>query len=80
MSRQTDSGATGESPSLFWRSLSATTIFSVAGLCRSFLYGCSYPETHGLEQFLQLLESRKDPSQRKKGLLTVSNHISVYNG
>ncbi|KAL4803426.1 hypothetical protein BDV18DRAFT_153720 [Aspergillus unguis] len=77
MSRPTDSGATGESPSLFWRSLSATTILGVAGLCRSFLYICSRPETHGLDQFLDLLEERKDPSQRKKGLLTVSNHISV---
>ncbi|KAL4933291.1 uncharacterized protein BDV17DRAFT_279071 [Aspergillus undulatus] len=79
MSRPTDSssGATGESPSLFWRSLSSTTILGVAALCRSFLYVCSRPEAHGLEPFLELLESRKDPSQRTKGLLTVSNHISV---
>ncbi|KAL4987854.1 hypothetical protein BDW68DRAFT_187703 [Aspergillus falconensis] len=77
MSQPRDSGATGESPSLFWRSLSSTTILGVAALCRGFLYACSRPETHGLEQFLELLESRKDPSQRKKGLLTVSNHISV---
>ncbi|KAL4820318.1 hypothetical protein BDW67DRAFT_172998 [Aspergillus spinulosporus] len=77
MSQPTDSGATGESPSLFWRSLSSTTILGVAALCRGFLYACSRPETHGLEQFLELLDSRKDPSQRKKGLLTVSNHISV---
>ncbi|KAL4973450.1 hypothetical protein BDW66DRAFT_162081 [Aspergillus desertorum] len=77
MSQSTNSGATGESPSLFWRSLSSTTILGVAALCRGFLYACSRPETHGLEQFLELLESRKDPSQRTKGLLTVSNHISV---
>ncbi|KAL4785428.1 hypothetical protein BJX76DRAFT_347062 [Aspergillus varians] len=68
MSRPTDSGATGESPSLFWRSLSSTTILGVAALCRSFLYVCSRPETHGLEPFLDLLESRKDPSQRTKGM------------
>ncbi|KAL4878016.1 hypothetical protein BJY04DRAFT_230289 [Aspergillus karnatakaensis] len=70
-------GATGESPSLFWRSLSATTIVGVTALCRSFLYLCSRPETHGLEEFLGLLDERKDPTLRKKGLLTVSNHISV---
>ncbi|KAL2820893.1 hypothetical protein BDW59DRAFT_181339 [Aspergillus cavernicola] len=77
MSRPTDSGATGDSPSPFWRGLSSTTIYGVAALCRSFLLVCSRPETHGLEPFLELLDSRKDPSQRKKGLLTVSNHISV---
>ncbi|KAL4906707.1 hypothetical protein BDW74DRAFT_167259 [Aspergillus multicolor] len=77
MSQPTDSGATGESPSLFWRSLSSTTILGVAALCRGFLYACSRPQTHGMEEFLELLDSRKDPSQRKKGLLTVSNHISV---
>ncbi|KAL3463915.1 hypothetical protein BJX64DRAFT_276120 [Aspergillus heterothallicus] len=77
MSRQSDTGGTGESPSVFWRGLSSTTIVGVAALCRSFLYACSRPETHGLEPFLELLDSRKDPSQRTKGLLTVSNHISV---
>ncbi|KAL4936715.1 hypothetical protein BDV06DRAFT_216458 [Aspergillus oleicola] len=81
MSRPADSdprsGATGESPSLFWRGLSSTTILGVAALCQSFLYVLSKPETHGLEPFLELLESRKDPAQRTKGLLTVSNHISV---
>ncbi|KAL5333240.1 hypothetical protein BJX70DRAFT_392342 [Aspergillus crustosus] len=77
MSRPTDTGATGERPSLFWRSLSATTITGVTALCRSFLFVCSRPQTHGLEEFLELLDSRKDASQRKKGLLTVSNHISV---
>ncbi|KAL4793652.1 hypothetical protein BDV19DRAFT_379921 [Aspergillus venezuelensis] len=74
MSRPTDSdprpGATGESPSLFWRGLSSTTILGVTALCRSFLYVLSKPETHGLEPFLELLDSRKDPSQRTKGLLT----------
>ncbi|KKK19336.1 tafazzin [Aspergillus rambellii] len=77
MSRPTDSGATGECPSLFWRALSSTTMVGVAALCRSFLFVCSRPEIHGLEPFLELLDSRKDPSQLTKGLLTVSNHISV---
>ncbi|KAL2863406.1 uncharacterized protein BJX67DRAFT_374597 [Aspergillus lucknowensis] len=60
MAQPTDSGATGESPSVFWRGLSSTTMLGVAALCRSFLYVCSRPETHGLESFLELLDSRND--------------------
>ncbi|KAJ0426925.1 hypothetical protein BJY00DRAFT_297858 [Aspergillus carlsbadensis] len=70
MSRQSETGATGDSPSAFWRGLSSSTVVGVAALCRSFLYACSRPETHGLEPFLELLDARKDPSQRTKGLLT----------
>ncbi|RAK94862.1 uncharacterized protein BO80DRAFT_370169 [Aspergillus ibericus CBS 121593] len=70
MSRATDSGATAEAPSLPWRALSSTTIFGVAALCRSFLYVCSRPEVHGLDSFLELLDSRADPTQRTRGLLT----------
>ncbi|KOC13428.1 tafazzin [Aspergillus flavus AF70] len=77
MSGDRDSGATGECPSLPWRAMSSATIFGVAALCRSFLYTLSRPEVNGLESFLELLDSRSDPSQRKRGLLTVSNHISV---
>ncbi|KAL3259715.1 uncharacterized protein BO96DRAFT_407559 [Aspergillus niger CBS 101883] len=79
MSRSTDSGgATADAPSLPWRALSSTTIFGVAALCRSFLFLCSRPQANGLDQFLELLDSRSDPSQRTRGLLTVSNHTSVY--
>ncbi|GFF90657.1 lysophosphatidylcholine acyltransferase [Aspergillus udagawae] len=77
MSRSTDRSATGDCPSVPWRALSATTIFGVAALCRSFLYMCSRPEINGLESFLELLESRQNTSRRTRGLLTVSNHISV---
>ncbi|GFF66833.1 phosphate acyltransferase [Aspergillus lentulus] len=77
MSRSTDRSATGDCPSLPWRALSATTIFGVAALCRSFLFMCSRPEINGLDSFLELLESRQDRSRRTRGLLTVSNHISV---
>lgn len=71
MSRSTDSGgATADAPSLPWRALSSTTIFGVAALCRSFLYLCSRPQANGLDQFLELLDSRSDPSQRTRGLLT----------
>jgi monolysocardiolipin acyltransferase len=46
-------------------------------LSRSFLYGFSHPEVHGLEPFLRLLDSRRDVAARERGLITVSNHLSV---
>ncbi|KAJ5665845.1 uncharacterized protein N7477_008293 [Penicillium maclennaniae] len=72
-----ESGATADSPSFAWRAMSNTTMWGVAGLCRAFLSALSTAEVHGGEAFTALLDSRKDPSQRTKGLITVSNHISV---
>ncbi|PLN80971.1 tafazzin [Aspergillus taichungensis] len=78
MSRASDAGAdTGDTPSLAWRASSSATILGVVSLCRAFLYACSRPETHGLDSFLEILDSRQDPTKRTKGLITVSNHISV---
>lgn len=70
MSSEGDSGATAECPSLPWRLTSSATMFGVGALCRAFLHGLSHPEINGLDAFLEILESRKDPSQRTKGLLT----------
>ncbi|KAL1954290.1 hypothetical protein VTO42DRAFT_1432 [Malbranchea cinnamomea] len=66
-----------DQPSLCWRFCSAATMFSVAALCRGFLYGLNTTEVHGQGEFLKLLEARRDPNFRTRGLLTVSNHISV---
>ncbi|KAF7505170.1 hypothetical protein GJ744_001160 [Endocarpon pusillum] len=66
-----------EAPSLFWRSLSHQTIFSVAALSRLFLFAFNKTEVHGLPRFLDLLVSRSDYKARRRGLVTVSNHISV---
>lgn len=66
-----------ETPSLFWRSASYQTILTVAAFSRLFLYGLNKTEVHGLPRFLDLLKSRSDYKTRRKGLLTVSNHISV---
>ena len=60
------------------RALSAFTIGSVGFLCRSFLYGLSRTETHGLDKFLEILDERRDETKRERGLITVSNHMSVY--
>lgn len=65
-----DSGATAECPSLPWRLLSQTTLIGVGALCRGFLFGLSNPEINGLDSFLEILEERKDPAQRTRGLLT----------
>lgn len=65
-------------PPLSQRLASSITIGVVGFLCRSFLYGLSRTETHGLEQFLKLLDGRKDDKVRERGLITVSNHLSVY--
>ncbi|KXG48429.1 Phospholipid/glycerol acyltransferase [Penicillium griseofulvum] len=72
-----DSSATAEAPSLPWRALSNTTMWGVAGLCRGFLSVFCHAECHGKEAFTELLDSRRDVSQRTRGLITVSNHISV---
>ncbi|KAI5299257.1 hypothetical protein KEM56_003383 [Ascosphaera pollenicola] len=66
-----------EQPSGFWLGASSATMYAVAGLCRAFLYGASNLELHGQEEFFELLESRVDRDKRKRGLITVSNHISV---
>lgn len=70
MSNGMDSGATGDAPSAAWRQLSSVTMFGVGALCRTFLFGLNYPEIHGLEDFMEILDSRRDTSARTKGLLT----------
>lgn len=65
-----DSGSTAEAPSLPWRAWSNTTMWGVAGLCRAFLSGLCHAEVHGGDEFIALLDSRKDPAQRSKGLIT----------
>ncbi|KAK4123382.1 acyltransferase-like protein [Parathielavia appendiculata] len=63
------------SPSL---RLKSAMVMGVTGvLSKFFLYGFNRVEVTGLSRFLELLESRKDPAKRQRGLLTVSNHISV---
>ncbi|KAM5447013.1 Lyso-phosphatidylcholine acyltransferase [Microsporum audouinii] len=66
-----------EQPSAVWRFLSTATTLNIAALCRAFLYSLNTTEVNGLERFLKLLESRQDDTSRTRGLITVSNHISV---
>lgn len=66
-----------EAPSGSWRAASMITMGAVGLLCKGFLAGLSKVETHGMNEFLQLLDQREDPAKRERGLITVSNHISV---
>ncbi|OQO11012.1 hypothetical protein B0A48_05267 [Cryoendolithus antarcticus] len=67
-------------PPMLTRVLSNATMGGVGFLCRNFLYALNSTEVHGLDAFLDLLKEREDPSRRERGLITVSNHVSVYNG
>lgn len=63
-------------PSLPWR-LGSSFIMGVTGmLCRSFLYGASRTEVHGLEDFLRILDERKEVEGRERGLVT-GIHFSI---
>ncbi|TID15088.1 Lysophosphatidylcholine acyltransferase [Venturia nashicola] len=65
-------------PSLRWRVASRATIAAIGLACKAFLkVGTKSTETHGLDNFVKLLDERQDISQRERGLLTVSNHTSV---
>ncbi|KAK0623165.1 acyltransferase-like protein [Immersiella caudata] len=64
-------------PSLPWRMASSTIMGLTGVLSRGFLHGLNTVEVSGLSRFVQLLESRQDPEKRQRGLLTVSNHVSV---
>ncbi|CRG83458.1 monolysocardiolipin acyltransferase [Talaromyces islandicus] len=70
-------GATSDQPSAWWRAGSSMTMAEIGILCRGFLLGLSKLEVNGLESFTELLDSRRDPTTRTRGLITVSNHISV---
>ncbi|KAJ8113778.1 hypothetical protein OPT61_g4175 [Boeremia exigua] len=65
-----------EAPSAPWRAASVFTMGAVGLLCKGFL-GLNKIETHGMERFLRLLDERREPKERERGLITVSNHISV---
>ena len=57
-------------PSAPWRAASSFTMGTVGLLCRSFLLGLSRLETHGLDNFLELLDERANVEGREKGLIT----------
>ena len=64
-------------PPLDSRIASVLTIGFVGTLARTFLYALSTTETHGLDKLLGIIDQRKDPTNRERGLITVSNHLCV---
>ncbi|KAF2100918.1 hypothetical protein NA57DRAFT_65256 [Rhizodiscina lignyota] len=66
-----------ERPSVLWRGASTLTTTVVGAFARTFLFTFCKLEIHGLEAFIDLLESRWDVNGRQRGLITVSNHLSV---
>ena len=66
-----------EAPSSAWRMGSSTVLFTIHAVCRAALIGLNRTQVHGLDQFVELLQSRTNEKTRKRGLVTVSNHISV---
>ncbi|RYP02669.1 hypothetical protein DL765_010704 [Monosporascus sp. GIB2] len=67
-------------PSLSWRLTSSVVMGLTAALSRGFIYTFNSVEVTGLQKFLDLLDKRKDVASRERGLITVSNHISVALG
>jgi monolysocardiolipin acyltransferase len=58
-----------DAPSGPWRAASAFTMGAVGLLCKGFL-GLNKVETHGMDDFLKLLDERKDIVGRDRGLIT----------
>lgn len=63
-----------EVPSAPWRAASTFVMGAVGLLCKGFL-GLNRVETHGMEEFLRLLDEREDVSRRERGLITGTRHI-----
>jgi len=57
-------------PTLGWRLSNKFVMGTVGILVRSFMYGLSRAEVHGLEDFTKLLDERADINGRTRGLLT----------
>jgi len=56
--------------SLSWR-IRATAVIAFTGIAsKIFLYGLNRTEVQGLDEFVKILEERRDPAGRERGLLT----------
>jgi monolysocardiolipin acyltransferase len=64
-------------PSLARRVASALLMGLTGAISKGFIYGFNTVEVHGGDGFARVLKQRTDPHTRKRGLITVSNHICV---
>ncbi|KKY39288.1 putative acyltransferase-like protein [Diaporthe ampelina] len=58
-------------PNGLWRGSSAMVMGFTGTLSKGFLNGLNEVQTTGLDNFVKLLDSRQDPFQRQRGLITV---------
>lgn len=65
-----------QGPSLSMRLKSAMIMGMTGVLSKCFLYGFNRVEVTGLSRFLDILDSRRDPANRQRGLLTGGISIS----
>ncbi|KAB5569979.1 acyltransferase-like protein [Coniochaeta sp. 2T2.1] len=70
-------GGAAAGPSLPWRMASSLVLGVSSCISKTFLFGLNKTEVYGLQRFLEMVDDREDPAKRTKGLITVSNHISV---
>lgn len=66
-----------QAPSSLWRTGSHAVLLGVHAVCWTAQHAFNTTESPGLDRFVDLLKARADYKTRNKGLLTVSNHISV---
>ena len=67
-------------PSLPWRIASSTVMGLVGASVRTFMFGLNSTETHGLDNFLELLDKRKDIDKRERGLITGKRAVGLLLG
>lgn len=67
-----------ERPTLPFRIANTFQLGWVGTVCRSFLLTFNRLEVNGWDGFQKLLDEREDVGARTRGLITVSNHTSVY--
>lgn len=53
-----------------WRAASSLIMGMTGLFSKVLLFGFNRVEIHGLQRFLDLLESRRDPQTRERGLIT----------
>lgn len=64
-------------PTLPWRLASSAVMGAMGLICKGYLYGLNHVTVTGLEHLTDKLDEHR-AGRRERGLLTISNHVSVY--
>ena len=65
--------STTRDPTLLSRTASSMVMGLTGVISKCFLYGLNKVEVVGLPKFLEILDSRRDPDARQRGLITGMN-------